>query len=114
MSSDSEEGYETTVQPGSLRADTAIAALGKQAVEILSEEEQITVEEAAKKLEAKGETKNETWMHHVYEVMAHQGLIDRDGTGPIYNANNNTYSLNGHTEEELIDYVESYNAHSEL
>lgn len=97
-------------EPGKKRVNVAIGTQSEEAVEILFQQDEITVKEAKKFLEQNEERKHasERRLHLVYERLADEGLIDREELGDFFRALDKKYSVNGHSQEEVMQYVETY------
>ena len=101
-------------EKGSTRVNASFSAEGENAVEVLFQEEQITVDQATTMLEEqdKSENPSDRWLYLVYETLSKEGLIDRVGEGKLFRARRQKeYAVNGSSKDEVIDYVETYRQH---
>lgn len=94
-----------------LKAETAFRSLGMRPVEILGEkEESVRLYQIVDELreDEQVETVVRPFVKKYFEVLENEGMVEYDESGFLYDPTNRSMHKNGHDEEEIREFVESF------
>lgn len=102
------EGHKAYLENQDRRVYLAASTVGREVIETLYSEDEMTAEEITETLEGEGISANSRFINRFLGLLEAEDYIDLEQEGTLHAATKRVYASNGIDQEEVIEFAEGY------